>query len=161
MTPARDFSSPSGTGWREQVKELYARLEQELGARDEWCRMRGVCCDFHAADHRLYATGVEVRYLVGARAVPASDGVLCPFWRDGICEARDHRPLGCRTYFCHPDGERRGQELYASYHRALGELGDAAGIPYSYLPWVTQLAALSDREGEPRGGHLDRDSGDS
>ena len=132
--------SENKNDWRAEVQALYEALDRELDAPEEWCQRRGVCCDFRTSDEQLFATEVEVAYLLAARSIPEADGVLCPFWRRGLCEAREHRPLGCRTYFCHPAGRDRGNEVYRHYHRRLKEIGEAAGIPYRYSLWVRRLA---------------------
>ena len=128
-------------------------LDEELAPHVHLCEVRGVCCDFRSADHRLYASELEVRYALRLREargepVPRTDDpLLCPFWRGGLCTARDERPLGCRTYFCAPSWRERGEALHEHYHRKLQGITEDEGIPYRYGPWVEGLAERLHRHG--------------
>ncbi|MGE3163704.1 MAG: hypothetical protein AB7O52_02255 [Planctomycetota bacterium] len=127
-----------------RVRELYGRLEQELEPHQHLCRRSGVCCDFRVAGHTLFASELEVQYLLAHRAVDwEPEGELCPFWKGGLCHARAERPLGCRTYFCDPGWRDQGAAIHERYHRDLANLAEAAGLEYRYGPWVDRLRALS------------------
>ncbi len=146
MAPVTDTDEPPN--WFRRIANLYRRLDEELAPHTHLCRMRAVCCDFRRTDHRLYATELEVRYALALRArrgasIPEaeSDG-LCPFWHDGLCHAREERPLGCRTYFCDPSWRERGEAMHARYHEALRRVCDEERVPYEYAPWVERWSAL-------------------
>ncbi len=133
--------------WRARVAQLYRELSDELEGTEHYCALSGRCCNFPEMGHTLFATGVEVQYAAEA-GIPVRNGdpSLCPFWYDSRCYARDERPLGCRTYYCHSEWGERGQVLYEKYHRALKEVTAQCG-PYSYQSWPTAIrAALDARE---------------
>lgn len=146
-------------GWHRRVRELYRAVDAVIDPHQDLCRLRGVCCDFRVSEHRLYATEVEVRFLIESRRArgeslpPSPDGVLCPFWVGGRCHARDERPLGCRTYFCDPSWKERGEEIHRTFHRGLESIHEEEDIPYRYREWVRALgesgagSAGSDAEG--------------
>ena len=145
---------------RDRMRELYSRLDAELEPHRDLCRLRGVCCDFRTAGHALYATGVEVEHARQLRAesgrpIPTAEAPgLCPFWREGLCTARDERPIGCRVYFCDPSWKERGEALYEKYHREVTEIGREFGHDYTYGPFVELLAESEDSPppaAEPRG----------
>lgn len=130
--------------WIDEVERLYREVEAEINPHQDLCLLRGVCCDFRNCDHRLYASSIEVAYardrLERRNAeISSSDPDLCPFWRDGRCEARAERPLGCRTYFCDPSWIGRGEEIYERYYARLRALSSQHGLEHSYAPWVTAI----------------------
>ena len=142
MTDPGRQSPPGGlseTASRE-LAEIYARLDAAVAATGVRCFLRGHCCDFTKADHRLFASSVEIAYVREAHPAPFSPGSpLCPFWRDGLCHERERRPLGCRTYFC--DEVRGGDAaaLYERFHAEVRDLADRHGIEYRYEPFVDAL----------------------
>jgi Fe-S-cluster containining protein len=86
----------------EELRALYARVEQVVRNSRAVCLARGVCCRFEEADHLLFATALEADYAAHAlpdAPPPAAPG-RCPYHVGGLCTAREGRPLGCRTYFC-------------------------------------------------------------
>lgn len=124
----------------QRVAQLYEELHREIEPHEDLCRMRGVCCDFPKAGHTLFASELEVRYMLSLRPVDwSAEGALCPFWKQGLCTAREERPLGCRTYFCDPSWRDRGEEMHERYHRKLIELAEEFGLDYRYQPWVDSL----------------------
>lgn len=139
-----ELTSPA---WFARVEALYERLDRELEPHRDLCRLRGVCCDFRVAGHRLYVSDPEARYALERRVrtgvpIPEPEAAgLCPFWQHGRCQARDERPLGCRVYFCDPAWRERGEALYARYHDELKRICDEDGEPYVYGPWLERLSA--------------------
>ena len=133
-------SKPTPPTWYEQLSQLYAELEEDIDP--SLSVLRGGCCDFRIADHRLYATSLEVEYLREGRGSPIpqpeAEG-LCPFWQQGLCKAREHRPLGCRTYFCDPSWRERGEQLHEEFHRRIVALHKRHQISYSYRSWVDAM----------------------
>ena len=133
-----------------RLAELYAALEQEMGRQDPApvCELRGVCCDFERADHVLYASRLETDFAAEqlaelgpeARKAPA-DRTLCPYWDRGRCGNRAGRPLGCRTYFCDPSWEGRGERIYEKFYAEIRAIAEATGYPWSYDRFVTALPA--------------------
>lgn len=142
-----------GHQWIERVRALYDSVDEEMAADAHLCTRRGLCCDFPRSGLHLYATRLEVNFLLaGTPVVPEVGGSLCPFWRGGLCHARDARPLGCRTYFCDPTLREKGEELYARAHRALISIGEELRIPYEYRPWVDSLRRAAKKRRRGRGG---------
>ncbi|MDR1745316.1 MAG: YkgJ family cysteine cluster protein [Planctomycetota bacterium] len=131
-----------------ELTRLYADLEaeqQRLGAACSGC---GACCRFDVADHVLYASDLERRYLLAASGVPAepdgdpelasliASGLRCPFQKDGRCEARDGRTLGCRLHFCQWPKEKESEEeaFCEAWHGRLKRLHDDLGLEWRYGP---------------------------
>jgi Fe-S-cluster containining protein len=137
--------SPAG---RAALQAVYARVDSALGTQHGlpcWvpvaaaCRACGECCRFKAGGIILFASAVELAYLVaeaGARPfrraprrlAPAARGAAqhaadalwrCPYQQGDLCAARDARPLGCRTYFCDAVARGMGEGVYAEALRDL------------------------------------------
>jgi Fe-S-cluster containining protein len=67
----------------------------------------------------------------------------CPFLRDDrLCGAHDRRPLGCRVYFCDREAAEWQSALYERTHRAIVDVHERFGLPYSYGEWRDQLEAV-------------------
>jgi hypothetical protein len=115
--------------------ELYAELDAETADLQRACRACGSCCDFSRHEHVLCASSLE-RQVLGLAKRPESEGreEVCPYLEGGRCTARRERTLGCRTYFCDPAAERRGQELYERYLRRIAAIGREHGIAWDYRP---------------------------
>ncbi len=160
---AGDGEATAKPQWYGAIRALYQELDDEIDrsassvlsemanegrTQSSLCLLRGVCCDFRVADHRLYATGVEVAYALETRDVAApevgDDTTLCPFWADGLCTARHERPVGCRTYFCDPRWQETGHALHEEYHRRVKEIGESAGFAYEYGSFVAMARASTD-----------------
>ena len=126
------------------LSEIYARLGAEIDAAGAECDRCGRCCDFARADHRLYVSTGELALLT--RRMPPADGAVgplrCPYQVSGRCGARDGRPLGCRIFFCTPPADQSWQDIYERYHRAVRDLHDQHGLPYTYVELTAALAHL-------------------
>lgn len=132
-------------GWREAMRRLYAALDDELSALGAHCSGCGRCCRFDEADHVLYASTLERKYLAALAAdavIADSDadpellarGLRCPFQAGGRCLAREGRVLGCRLYHCAwPDGVDE-EALYRRWHDRLKRLHDELGEEWAYGP---------------------------
>lgn len=104
------------------LMKLYKRLDEELASFQPGCEACGRCCDFPAAGHRLFASSMEVDYLLDNAAPPGDfdfDSGHCPFWKDMKCLAHEFRMLGCRTF--HHDGRTR-ERANAVCEKYLAEL---------------------------------------
>jgi outer membrane lipopolysaccharide assembly protein LptE/RlpB len=53
---------------------------------------------------------------------------------EGLCTAREPRPLGCRVYFCDPNYQVEGQRISEQGIRELKALADEQGLPWRYAP---------------------------
>lgn len=130
-----------------RMAEFYRRVDEAVAAHQPVCLNRGACCRFDQFGHRLYVTTPELGYFlrgqqVAWRSTHAAEGA-CPWQAGGMCTAREHRPLGCRIYFCDAGAQAwQGPE----YERFLGELkliGRESGLPYAYREWLSALDELA------------------
>ena len=129
---------------RAELEAIYRRVDREISSTGVRCWLRGVCCDFEAQDHRLYASSPELAYVREAHPEPfPPEGVLCPFWKGGMCTERERRPLGCRTYFCDERYRSLTEAIHEKYHAEIRALSERHSIDYSYELFV---AALRTRE---------------
>lgn len=115
----------------EQRRAAFAELRELLAEVDAWvaggkpvCLARGVCCRFEEAGHELWATGLEADYCAERHPEPAEPEApgRCPYHVEGRCTAREGRPLGCRTYFCHAgytDALEAGHERFLARVREI------------------------------------------
>jgi Fe-S-cluster containining protein len=127
----------------DRLEAVYRELAAAIDAAAPRCELSGVCCDFDRCDHVLFATDLEVRFLLARTPISwRPDGKLCPFWRGRLCVARDGRPLGCRVYFCDPAFRDRMPEIAEAFQRRLRELHEAFGIEYRYRPLVETLRSV-------------------
>lgn len=119
------------------LRALYAATDARVAEHRPRCAVSGLCCDFPAAGHRLYATWLEADYFVEhGPALAAADAAWCEAYHGRRCEARSTRPLGCRTYFC--DGDT-SEALRALHEETLAELRAVEarhGYPHGYGEWV-------------------------
>jgi hypothetical protein len=135
---------------REAVERLYADAEAEIAAHAPTCWNKGECCQFGQYGHRLYVTALEVACylaqggLTEAGPQPALDARAdaCPHAREGRCQARDRRPLGCRIFYCDPAAQHWQGPLTERCLQRLRSLHDELGVPYFYADWMSVLAAL-------------------
>ncbi|MFO0973202.1 MAG: hypothetical protein U1A27_07175 [Phycisphaerae bacterium] len=141
----------SADGLMARMEQFYAAVDAEVAGHRPVCVNRGACCRFDEYGHRLYVTAVELAYFVarqsvhGLRAVAADDG--CPYQQAGACTARDHRPLGCRVFFCDPATRDWQGPLYERQLAALRQIGDEYDMPYRYVEW--RAALRSAMPGDP------------
>lgn len=139
---------------RAALENIYAHVAREIEARGPACWASGRCCNFDAAGHRLYATGLETAYtLVRAQetallAVSMGDVADararggCPYQRRNLCTAHAIKPLGCRVYFC----DRSAQDWQRTLHEAaladVRALHERCAVPYRYMEWRAALEMI-------------------
>lgn len=143
------------------VAALLREADADIAARRPVCRSSGRCCKFEQYGHSLFVTQAELIHfdhtiksnlqrstftlqhsvsLPQFFAQPKQEG--CPYQIDGLCTARDARPLGCRIYFCDENAQHWQNSVYEKYHTRLAALHAAFGIPYQYMEWRAALATL-------------------
>jgi len=124
------------------LRGCYAALDREIAGQNPTCWLSGKCCQFDAYGHRLYATGLEIAWLIrqldrtgrarlAAAELPGMDG--CPFQVDRLCTVHADRPIGCRVYFCDPAAQHWQGEVYERHLAALRRLHERHALPYAYL----------------------------
>lgn len=107
------------------------------------CLGGGGCCKFDLFDHRLYASSIEIAYLLGEGCLPPPNTThatanRCPYQVGPRCTAYPRRVLGCRTFFCR-DAAGAGQNIHEHYFQAIQALYVRHNLPYTYLSVVAAV----------------------
>ena len=138
-------------GVRQDVLAVYAAADAAISAAAPRCDASGRCCRFTEYGHTLFISAFEAELLLESAPSytrPVSrDG--CPFQVNGLCTARDARPLGCRIYFCDPTFQERMVEVTEEAIAALKRIADAHGTGWHYAPLHHFLNAHQARPDEP------------
>jgi hypothetical protein len=118
------------------VMEVYAVADAAVAAAGPRCEASGRCCRFKAYGHTLFISHFEAEILLES-APPytrpvSTDG--CPFQVEGLCTAREPRPLGCRIYFCDPGYGDRMAEITEDAIARLKAIADEHGAGWHYAP---------------------------
>lgn len=119
----------------ESVSNIYSSADATVAAAGPVCESSGRCCRFTEYGHTLFLSDIEAEYLLAT--APGYDRVTpdgCPFQVEGLCTARDERPLGCRVYFCDPTFQEAMPAILESHLQKLKHLADALGRPWRYAP---------------------------
>ncbi len=128
--------------------KFYTYVDETVAEHLPVCRNRGVCCRFESFGHRLYVTTAELAYFVWGRRddwrTPGArgDGGACPYQIGGLCTARQHRPLGCRIFFCDPTSQDWQPEAYEHHLARLKRIEADLGMDYRYMEWLSALREL-------------------
>jgi len=145
-----------------ELEGIYGYIGVAVESRGPACWASGRCCNFEAAGHRLYVTGLETAYAVahlrGATAIESGGVALpqlsattlraavesggCPFQTGNLCGIHAIKPLGCRVYFCDHSAQRWQEELSESALARVRALHDRYRIEYRYGEWRQMLAAF-------------------
>jgi Fe-S-cluster containining protein len=121
---------------RDALLAIYDELAAEIAAAAPVCNLSGRCCRFKEYGHTLFLSRPEAELLL-EQPFPEDarlDEAGCPFQVNGLCTARERRPLGCRVYFCDPNYAGKGEALSERYIARLKQLHEAAGTPWDYRP---------------------------
>lgn len=135
---------------RRQMSAFYEKIDATIAAHKPTCWNRGLCCKFGAYGHRLYVTRIELDYFVSGmrdRWIAATEEDTCPYQAGGVCTAREHRPLGCRIFFCDENARHWQQDAYEAGLTELKQMMAGLDIDYQYVEW---LSALRNIEPGPR-----------
>lgn len=142
------------------VGRILAEAEADIAARKPVCKASGRCCKFEAYGHRMYVTAAEAAYFAATRVQPVAEGrdagvkvslpqffgqakpAGCPYQVEGMCTAREARPLGCRVYFCDENAQAWQGEVYEKYHARLKALHEELGVEYRYMEWRAALREM-------------------
>lgn len=121
------------------MRAFYRDLDDAIGKLGRLCDACGRCCRFDEVDHVLYASGLERFYLAHTASVPdhpdapaelLAAGLRCPFQKNGLCQAREGRALGCRLHFCREEND----EWSEAWHDRLKRLHEDLGVEWAYAP---------------------------
>lgn len=135
-----------------ELEAIYEYTAAAIESRGPACWASGRCCNFEAAGHRLYTTGLEAAYAL-ARLSPDSPLTHeslasararggCPFQVANLCGIHTIKPLGCRVYFCDRSAQEWQQDLSERALARVRELHDRHGIDYRYGEWRGMLGML-------------------
>jgi hypothetical protein len=121
---------------RAAVLDVYAAADAAVAAAAPRCDASGRCCRFKEYGHTLFISHFEAEILLETcppYSQPASaDG--CPFQIDGLCTARNERPLGCRIYFCDPSYQETGNRITEQSLAELKRLAVEHDTGWRYAP---------------------------
>jgi len=128
---------------RSAMTQFFGEADRRISALPGTCWNRGLCCRFGEYGHRLYVTALEVCHYLATGAVPPEvTGDACPHAREGMCHARDRRPLGCRVFFCDAAAQHWQGPLTEELLGRLRDLHAELDVPYFYADWMVVLRAL-------------------
>lgn len=119
----------------DSIRDVYTSVDAAVAAAGPVCESSGRCCRFTEYGHTLFLSDMEAEYLLAT--APVYDRVTpdgCPFQVEGLCTARDERPLGCRVYFCDPKFQDAMPVILESHLQKLKRLADESGRPWRYAP---------------------------
>jgi hypothetical protein len=121
---------------RQRVFRIYEDAEREIAVSGPVCVASGRCCRFKEYGHTLFISNLEAEVLLSG--APSYEQPVttdfCPFQVDKLCTAREHRPLGCRVYYCDPNYQETGNQITEKYLRKLKDLAEESGEAWRYAP---------------------------
>ena len=131
-----------------EIVEIYNKLDNELKILNPGCDTCGTCCHFDVFDHELYASTIEVNYILENVTVPPfhKEQRICPFLVDKVCSIREHRTLGCRVFFCNPHYKNVSYEIYNKYYEMIKKIAVRNRFEWHYGPMITLLALQNKKE---------------
>ena len=135
---------------RSRVLEVYAAVDAAVAAENPRCDASGRCCRFAEYGHTLFLSQFEADILL-EKAPGYSKPVsrdFCPFQVQGLCTARDSRPLGCRIYFCDPEFQEQQHAITENAVAKLKAIADEFDAGWNYAPLHVMLNAAE--RGEPK-----------
>ena len=81
---------------RDAIRAVYAAADAAVAAAGPRCDASGRCCRFTEYGHTLFISAFEAEILL--ESAPAYEQPVspagCPFQVNGLCTARETRPLG-------------------------------------------------------------------
>jgi Fe-S-cluster containining protein len=125
-----------------ELRELLQRTSQTLPDNQTLCTRCGRCCDFASAGHRLYVTAGELALLAEMALPSPSRPLRCGFQVEGLCTARELRPMGCRLYHCDEALGKQGCRAAEEFHQAIQELHQKYRLPYRYTEMTQAMAVV-------------------
>jgi Fe-S-cluster containining protein len=132
------------------IGAVYRDVAEQIEARGPSCWASGRCCNFEAAGHRLYVTGLEAAYtlsrlersLTAGELESAVDRGGCPFQVKNLCGVHAIKPLGCRVYFCDRSAQSWQHALSEHALAQIREIHERLAVPYEYGEWRGLLGRL-------------------
>lgn len=128
---------------RSRVLEVYAEVDAAVAAAKPRCDASGRCCRFTEYGHTLFLSQFEAEILLETApsySKPVSRD-FCPFQVQGLCNARESRPLGCRIYFCDPAFQEQQHTITEAAVTKLKAIADEFETGWNYAPLHAMLNA--------------------
>jgi len=130
------------------LRALYDEVDREVARLGPVCQLSGRCCRFAEYGHTLFASTIEIGYLVAEAPRPSrplDQGDHCP-WQDqlGRCTARDARPLGCRIFYCDPTYQESAHEISERSITELKAITQRWDLAWNYAPLHRHLTRECD-----------------
>jgi Fe-S-cluster containining protein len=122
--------------FRTKLMAIYAEVDAAVAAASPRCEASGRCCRFEEYGHTLFLSRFEAEVLLESAPTyskPVSRA-NCPFQVEGLCTAREPRPLGCRIYFCDENYTETGNAITEDAIRKLKNLADEFEVGWEYAP---------------------------
>lgn len=121
---------------RQGLLALYDDVATEIASAAPVCDLSGRCCRFREYGHTLFISRAEAELLL-EQGLPENSTVSdegCPFQIQGLCTAREKRPLGCRVYYCDPKYAGVGERISEESISDLKRLHERTGTSWEYRP---------------------------
>lgn len=134
MKQLNDLGESERSDLRARVFKLYDSADAEIRSHGPICVASGKCCRFAEYGHTLFLSHLEADVLLsGAPAyeTPVNQS-FCPFQVENLCTAREHRPLGCRVYYCDPNYAGKAEPITEKYLAELKALSEAFDVGWNY-----------------------------
>lgn len=131
------------------LEAVYAVITDQITARGPACWGSGRCCNFKAAGHRLYTTGLEAAYTLSRLPAGAAltreglDAAIvrgdCPFLVLNLCGVHPVKPGACRVYFCDRSARAWQEQLAERAHGMVRAVHERHAVAYRYDEWRALL----------------------
>jgi len=124
------------TPLRDGLLAIYDDLAGEIAKSAPVCELSGRCCRFKDYGHTLFISRPEAALLLeqGLPENAVVDESSCPFQVNGLCTARERRPLSCRVYYCDQKFAGTGEALSEKFISRLKRLHEETSTPWEYRP---------------------------
>lgn len=136
MRTIRELSEIERQMLRSRVFQLYDSADAEIRSHGPVCVASGKCCRFAEYGHTLFLSHLEAEVLLSGAPPyerPAHPS-FCPFQVEKLCTAREHRPLGCRVYYCDPNYAGKAEPITEKYVAELKALAEEFDVGWNYAP---------------------------
>lgn len=139
------FRHASRDALASRLAAFYRDVDAAVAERSPVCTNRGRCCNFDAYGHDLFVTTAELAYFVAGHRTawrPSGSERRCPYQVEGMCTARDRRPMGCRLFFCDETSTDWQNGEYEKRLIQLKQIGEELGVEYRYTEWLSALRSV-------------------
>lgn len=119
---------------RQRVFAVYRAADDAVATHQPICQKSGRCCRFTEYGHTLFLSEMEAEILLEGATITTSSRDSCPFQVEGLCTAREQRPLACRIYFCDVTFQEAMPVIAEEFNRQLKRIVDDTGLPWRYAP---------------------------